>query len=235
MFGSVAVRKSSLLLFAVTFLLSACTVATMKIDPELAGRTEPLSVTGHNPRLWNRPLAFGPFRTEQVSEGGEWRWAGPLLGGEAGVAWQRYRLTLTDGEQRIQAACKTRRVFFERDGWSIDPSLGRLPALQCALRPETGGDAWVLTLRNSGPRFSGSLEPEGGGTAITLKSAHRAEGGIVDSADPVGFTIEQNGAVIGAVETINRGRVWIDPSVAGTGRLRAAAAAAALLLFDPAD
>ena len=208
----------------------------MPVDPTLASRAEPLAVTGNNPRLWNRPLAFGPFRTEQVSEGGQWRWAAPLLGGEAGIAWQNYRLVLNDGSQRIQTACRTRRVFLERDDWSVDPSLGRLPVLQCALRPEDGGEPWVVTLRRTPTnKFAGTLQSEPGGETIQLESKHRAEGAIVDSADPVGYTMTRDGTVLGAVETINRGRVWIDPSLAGSDRLRAAGVAAALLLFNPAD
>ena len=218
------------------FVLGGCSVATMQVDPSLAARAEPMNVTGNNPRLWNRPLAFGAFRTEQVAEGGEWRWAVPLFGGEAGIAWQNYRLVLTDGQQRLQATCRTRRVFVERDGLSVDPSLGRLPVLQCALRPEDGGEPWIMTLRRTpSMRFAGTLGPEGGDAAMQVESKHRAEGAIVDSGEPVGYTIVDGGTVVGAVETINRGRVWIDPSLSERDRMRAAAMAAALLLFDPAD
>ena len=219
-----------------SFLLGGCSVATMQVDPSLAARAEPMSVTGNNPRLWNRPLAFGAFRTEQVAEGGEWRWAVPLLGGEAGIAWQNYRLVLTDGQQRMQAVCRTRRVFFERDGLSVDPALGRLPVLQCALRPEDGGDPWVMTLRRTpSMKFAGTLGREGGGVTMQIESKHRAEGAIVDSGDPLGYSIAADGTVVGAVETINRGRVWIDPAMSERDRIRAAAVAAALLLFDPSD
>ena len=93
-----------------------------------------------------------------------------------------------------------------------------------------------MTLRRTpSMRFAGTLGREGGDATMQVESKHRAEGAIVDSGEPVGYTMVDGGTVVGAVETINRGRVWIDPSLSERDRMRAAAMAAALLLFDPAD
>ena len=218
----------------VAFTSSACSMATMSIDPVLAARAEPMPVTGANPRVWNRPLAFGPFSTEQVQEGGEWRWAAPILGGEAGIAWQNHRMVLVDGEARTQTACRARRVFFERDGWSVDPALGRLPVLQCVLRDDEGGEPWTLTLHRT-PRntLAGTIEHDR--DTIQVVSEHRADGGMVDTAEPVGYSLFVEGSAIAAIETVNRGRVWIDPKLSASDRTAVASAAAALLLFDPSE
>jgi hypothetical protein len=40
-----------------------CSVATMAVSPALAAAAEPLDVRGANPRLWNRPISFGPWQT----------------------------------------------------------------------------------------------------------------------------------------------------------------------------
>lgn len=223
--------RSFLLLFTIVF-LTGCTIATMQLDPQLASSTEPLLVSGHNPRIWNRPLSFGAFRTEQVSEGGEWTWSTRILGADVGVSWQRYRLLLTDGTDRVQTECKRRKVFIAKDGLEIDPSAGHLPVLQCAFRPESGGDVWALTLKQSGPRFAGTFSSDTGESSYVVTSAHRAEGGLFDSAAPLGYVFENDGMTTAAVESANKGRVWI-ASGDQSERLRNAAAAAALLLFDP--
>jgi hypothetical protein len=215
---------------ALSVSFSACATARMQVDPGLAAGAEAMVVTGNNPRVWNRPLAFGPYHTVQVSEGGEWSWAIPLIIADIASSRQSYRVSVSDGERSSDIACTRRRTSVDRDGLSIDVS--RVPHLQCAIRADGDSTAWVLRLRERGTRFDGALESGGTSRDFRVVSAHRLEGGAFDSGDPVGFTVERDGRTVSAVETINRGRVWVDPSLAVSERMLAASVATALLLFD---
>jgi hypothetical protein len=212
-----------------------CSVATMAVSPALAAAAEPLDVRGANPRLWNRPISFGPWQTLEVREGLQWGLAGPLLGVEVGFSRQPYRLLLSgeDGDQ-LQVECVTRKLLLSKKGWSVDPSFGAIPALACGFRSVESGEEWAMKLHNRSMNMTGHLMFSDGRT-LPLQSVHRLEGSRISSADPVGFEIG-SGQIFGAVEVVNRGRVWIDPSLGHRDRDRIAAAAAALLLYrDPSN
>jgi hypothetical protein len=49
-------------LFPLLLLLTACTTAQIDLPSDAYG------VEGANPRRWNQPLAFGPYRTTFVDE-----------------------------------------------------------------------------------------------------------------------------------------------------------------------
>lgn len=59
---------------------------------------------------------------------------------------------------------------------------------------------------------------------------HRAARSNLPSGEPFGYEIRLDERPLAIVETINRGRVWIDSDAPDRDDL--AAAAAALLLFD---
>ena len=216
----------------IALLIAGCRTAFMSVPAELAA-TEAFAVTGANPRLWNRPLSFGPWRTSEVREGGRWGFAAPLLGLEAGFSQQPYRLVLEHEDGRaVQAECVARSVTLSRSGWSVDPTLGALPALACGFRSDDG-DEWTLKLHARGTNFEGELSSSSG-SPLKIRSVHRLEGSRLPSGEPVGYEIAGD-SPLAAVETVNRGRVWLAPSAGSSIDRRTAAAAAVLLLFEPAD
>lgn len=75
-------RKMSSLIAAACCLLvfAAFKTARMEVPASLVGSAEALAVTGHNPRTWNKPLGFGPYRTSSVREGSEFSWSVEAFG-----------------------------------------------------------------------------------------------------------------------------------------------------------
>lgn len=61
---------------------------------------------------------------------------------------------------------------------------------------------------------------------------HRFAGSPIPSGDPIGYEIVDGDRALAAVETINRGRVWIAHEVSEEERARIASVATALLLAD---
>lgn len=205
---------------------SSCQTARMQIAPSLSD-VAALEVEGANPRRWNSPIRFGRWATTEATEGMTWSFGDRLMQVDAGYTSQPYRFVLAGESGYTQAQCRTRALELSRDGWTVDPSLGRLPLLHCAF---SGPDEGILRLRNTVRGEEGLAEF--GADRWTIRSVRRLEGSRIQSADPVGYEIDADGRVIAAVETINRGRVWISPDLAEEDRRRVAALSTALLMYD---
>lgn len=216
--------SNRILLFLV-LLLAACQTAQMRVAPELAS-IEPLAVEGANPRRWNTPIRFGQWATSEAREGMTWDFGLRLLGIDANFAFQPYRLTVGN----VQAECVTRAAVLSRKGLSVDPAFGRIPALACGFM---GAGEGTLELKTTATNAEEG-EIEFGGMTWGVRSVRNFAGSSIPSGEPLGYEITRDGRVVAAVETINRGRVWMDPSLSARDQSRIAAVATALLLYEPA-
>jgi hypothetical protein len=224
----IRLRKIALLL-AIMAALPGCQVAQMQLAPALSDLAA-VPVSGANPRRWDAQVAFGPWRTGVAREGMKWDFALPLFGIRAGYSFQPYRVVVDAGGEPVQAECITRALTLERKGLAMDPALGRLPAFACGFRGRGDGS---LRLRSTAMnRQEGSIDF--GDTQWSIRSVHRFRGSAVPSGEPLGYEIEGGSHVVAAVETINQGRVWLDPAVSPRDQERLAVAIMVLLLYDPA-
>lgn len=214
--------KRSLLPLALLF-LAACTTAQLDLP------TDAMTVSGSNPRRWNAPISFGDWRTESVREGARRSFLADFGFIQAAQAEQGYHLTLNG----VAVDCHTREVVIGAAGFFIDPSLGQEPLLVCGY--ERDSQRSVLALSRTGkiePTLLGELK-DVGGDSLQVRSLHRAQGVSIASGEPFGYEILRGGTRVAMVETINRGRVWLDPQAENRDVL--AAAAASLLLFRDPD
>ena len=219
--------------------------ARVAIDPALAAATEPLSVQGANPRRWDKPVAFGPYRTGVVRDRGTIGWSVQVLRLGASGSKRPYAFTLEAPTGTVDAECheKGLEAWHEPSGVSVDlrAAAGK-PALVCAFRPtgEGGGTGtWVLELaaaRKITGGFVGALRPTdpSAGGSLTVRSLHGLEGTPIPLGSPAGYVLERDGRPVAAVEAINAGRVWV-PSAAEADPGAIPAALAALLLFQPPE
>lgn len=201
----------------------------MQVAPAL----EPLAavpVSGANPRKWNAPVSFGPWRSEVAYEGMKWDFALPLLGITVGYSTQPYRVVATAGGNPIQAECHARAVALARKGLEVDPAFGNLPAFACGFQGRGSGTLRVHATAMG--QETGTIDF--GDTKWALRSVHRFRGSSIPSGPPLGYEFEGGGRVVAAVEVINQGRVWIDPAVSPRDQERLAVAIMVLLLYDPA-
>jgi hypothetical protein len=219
--------KRILLLLTLPILAGCATVKQAQIDMPVGA----VEVTGANPRRWNQSIAFGDFRTEMVDEGTRRSWLAEVAGIQIGKADQGYHMRIAG----IDVECHTREIVVGRSGVFVDPTLGGEALLACGYQKGQFTRS-ALALKNSGrvePGLVGELR-EIGGPSYDIRSIHRAIGSKFPSSEPFGYEIvTAGGDVIASVETVNRGRVWIDPEAPNRETL--AAAAASLLLFRPPD
>ena len=214
-------RTIAILLIAL--LTTACTTAQLDLP------TGAWTVEGSNPRWWNQPISFGPYRTEAVDEGTTRSWLADLNVLQIAKADQGYHLRVGD----VSVECHTRELLLGRSGGFVDPAFGGTPLLVCGY--DDGGSRSALTLARTGrpePALQGPLRAASG-AALEVRSLHRSPGAAIASAEPWGFEILRDGSRVAVVETINRGRVWIDPAAEDRDVL--AAVAASLLLFRDPD
>lgn len=223
-----SVRNVFILMFCVA--VAGCQVAQMKVSPALAD-VAPFSVRGANPRVWNTDVAFGPWHTSQVREGLTWSFGYRLLGIEARYAQQPYQLVVATGNARLQAECITRALSLSRNDLSVDPALGRLPALSCGF---TGADEGTLRLNTTAANAEQG-EVVFGSDRWSVRSVDTFQGSPIRNTEPIGYELSDDGSVVAAVETINSGRVWISPALSPQQQSRVAMLAAVLLLYDPAQ
>ncbi len=222
--------------------------ARMAVDPALAAADEPLRVTGANPRRWNKPIAFGPYRTGTVRDAGAIGWSVELLGLGAAGSKRPYAFTLETPGGPVDAECYQKGLegWHQASGITVDlrAAMGK-PALVCAFRTAPGeakdGGAWILELaaaKKLTGGFVGVLRPadEATGGSMTVRSVHALEKSPIPLGSPAGYAVERDGQAAAAVEVINAGRVWM-PSSSAPAPAPAAlpAALAALLLFEPPE
>ena len=213
-------RTLAILLLLVS---TACTTAQLDLP------ADSYSVQGSNPRRWNGPISFGPYRTEVVNEGTRRSWLADLDVLQIGRADQGYHLRLND----VAVECHTREFALGRSGVFVDPTFGTSPLLVCGY--DEAGRRSVLTMSRTGrpePSIRGQLR-NSEGAALEVRSLHRPSGAAIASGEPWGYEVVRDGTRVAIVETVNRGRVWMDPASADRETL--AAVAASLLLFRDPD
>jgi hypothetical protein len=215
-------RLSVFLLFLTACATNPIRTAQLDLPPDT------YTVAGANPRTWNQALSFGEWATASVNEGTTRSFLADTGILQIGKSDQAYRMNI----KNIAIECHTRELVVGRADIFIDPALGRNPLLLCGF--DRGKTQTVLALARTGqaePSLRGELR-EIGGPTLDIQSIHRVPGSIA-SGEPFGYEILRDGTRVAVVETVNRGRVWIDPFAANRDTL--AAAAASLLLFRDPD
>ncbi|HEX8252256.1 MAG TPA: hypothetical protein VF846_03825 [Thermoanaerobaculia bacterium] len=210
-------------LLPLLFLLTACVAARLDL-PEGA-----YDVSGSNPRRWNAPISFGDWRTEMVNEGTRRSWLTQVGVVQVARADQGYHLALNG----VDVECHTKEFAIGAGGVFVDPTFGNAPLLVCGY--DSRGERSVLTLHRTGriePMLRGTLRDDDG-NALEVRSLHRPIGAKFPAGEAYGFELMRGEERVAVVETINRGRVWIDPAAQNRDTL--AAAAASLLLFREPD
>lgn len=229
-----ASRRALLGALACGLVLVACAPATVRLPADLPGDSLAYDVSGHSPRRWQQPLRFGPYRTVGMREGMDFSWTLPLFGGHLARASKPYRYTMvTLGEAPVEVECRTRATLLLGRGVSIDITETMEPRMACCVRHDAD-EPLVFELADKGNRYDGAIFPARGGRPLfSVRSLHRFEGSSLASMEPLGYEILRGGEVVAAIETLNAGRVFMNPDTSPRERVMLAAMSAALLMFDP--
>ncbi|KFN47188.1 hypothetical protein N790_07985 [Arenimonas malthae CC-JY-1] len=215
--------------------LSACTPAQVKLPAGFSERAVAHAVSGHSPRRFNQPLHFGPYSARRMHEGDTFHWEAPI--GRTGLRGSErpYAFTLTTlGQPPVEVQCASRQAVLRHgdDDASLELDLTAFegPLLACGLRLGEAAPVRLLELSVHRHGYEGRLDSPWGPLAI--RSLHGYAGSGFTSMEANGFEVQRAGEPWMVVETINAGRVLLDPAADPRQQAYLAAAATALLLLD---
>ena len=222
---------------AILPLLSACQLARMQVSSDLAA-VQPFEVDRALWRKPNDPLSFGSWRTSRIDVGwGKFRASNQAVTvtGKAVLDFQSfrkpYRLEVESSCGVISAECVERAEAVAYKDWSLDTgALKGIPPLHCSYYGAAEGQMELLEMPTLAESEAGNIEFD----AITrwhLQSVNRIEGGR-GPGDIVGYEIRRGSEIIAAVETMNRGRVWMSPALTPLEQDCVASVVMALLVYE---
>jgi hypothetical protein len=213
-------------------LLAACQAARMPLPDDLA-EAERLVVSGRHGLRFNQRLRFGTYETDRVSRTG-------TRGRERGMAEsaqqrdrrQAYRFTLLEnGQAHWFVACEIRLTNVRFDLVVVEVHPTDESGLYCNVQSlADSSHAWELDLQERrGRPLAGTLAL--GDEQLDVIGTNELRGSLPLGATS-GYQITAGQEVLGSVEVVNRGAVWLHRDLDPERRRVLAAVAAALLLLD---
>ncbi len=216
--------------------LMACTASRMAVPEELSSRTVALEVKGRQGWQVNQNLQFGPFETGKIHRGWIKGYDYPFFIRFSG-AKEKLSFDIRDGHgNSAHVAClgKLRETDLDimRRYFSVNLKTTDTFGGTIVVSGRKEAYDFMVANLNQAPAFGdteGFLHMEG--EVIKILPIKNLESGQKSlSPLPIGFTFTRNGRSVGAVETLNAGRIWLSPELEEGSRLVLAGLSSALLL-----
>ena len=223
------------LCLAALLLLAACSTPQMAIDQQLQNANA-LSVKGRQGWMLNQHLSFGEFATGKVHRGWLKSYDIPFIVRFSGSK-EKLSYTMQDGEGRTAETCcvsKLNQKDLPLFNGFFELNLDYQDIFSGAVILDDGRQHYdfVLTGLNQNNWFrpaEGFIRLQDG--VVELQPVDKlANGQRALGMQSLGFQFAYRGEVVGAVETLNNGRVWLKDGLAPDLRLVLSSVAAALLL-----
>lgn len=215
---------------------AACAPATMKVPGELAA-AERAVVTGRG-GFERSPVEFAEFKAVGLDR--SWtRGSGVSAGGSSVTGArekgrQTYGFRVLSGEREVTSVSCEARAFRQKVGLpsDIEIDISSRAGLECHAPEGSRLGAWTLLLDSKRDRPLQGYLAHGDDS---FDVAAQATGSRLMPGETRGFVIRRGDAVVAAVETVNAGAVWLEPSLTAADRDLLAGAALALLLYQQLD
>lgn len=238
----------NLLIGGVMLSLMACSTPEMLLDDQFVSQSVVMPVEGRQGLLLNQKLSFAQYHTDGIRRG--WTKSSDLdlfiIGLER--AKEKYSFRIADeNAQAYQVWCASKiqgvEIPLSRFINGAAPSSARdffsfvvqtKDIFSATLLNDQERMPWYLVVANRDDfrkrgKYVGVLTDNQNQT-IEIVPVRKLQNQKTVGMDIVGFEFHENDQVIGAVEVLNRGKVWINKGVASDRKLLLAAASTALLL-----
>lgn len=212
-------------------LLAGCRTAHMPL-PDPLETTQRFSVEGRQGLKIKEHLRFGPYEAHAIDRSWVKGRDLQILAFEGNKRKQRYTFALREGQaERWSVSCE---AFLRRQAISteiVEVEVTNRSSVACLLwSPEDPAETWHLELLESGERpLAGRLSR--GDMALDISGTRALHKGLPTHAT-TGYHFLEEEHVIGAVEVINNGAVWLHSEAAPYLQSVLSATAAALLLLE---
>ncbi len=234
-------KRIILLSLLAAVLLAGCKPAQLLVDNDLSKRTTAMKVSGRQGWKINQKVSFGPYRTDRISRGWIRGYDIPFFIRFKGAS-QRYSFRQhNDKGQDLEVFCVNKLTSRELDFFSdvFSATLEYKSAFSGKIVDPVSDSEWTFILEN--PDGEAPARPiEGwltdGTTTYQVKGILQL-GKKRDTSwgSCFGYEILEKNGVVAAVETVNKGRVWIDPALPEKQQLALAAMSTALLIRENLD
>ena len=202
--------------------LAACAPVQMAVPDNLSQEAKAMTVV-KTPVFWifgRKKMTFGSYQMTDYHQG--WTRTNKVEVGpfDASRAKQRFEFKLTPDQGKTwQGKCG---VAASRKGLSGKVGGGTLAfefdtkaSLNCTFKEKDAG-SWTMALSLQGTGIDGDALLAGvltdGKRRFQVEGTDEAEGTRFTSGDHTGFSIKDEGRVLGAVQVINHPKVWMDPA-----------------------
>lgn len=227
---------------AAALVVAACSTA-MQVDGSLQQNADTYAVKGRQGFILNQKLSFGEYRSGRVKRGWTRSYDIPFVVRFQG-AKEKLSFNLNDQDNpalKSEVFCVGKITaqelsLFNRGGGI---PLKNEDVFTAAIHLPEGGDTWELVLNNPNKRLWGVVSEgtiQHGDETIRIEEVRHTDRGHENITTMLlGYHFVWNGRTVGAVETMNQGRVVLSKDLTPTQRFVLANAAAAILLRSEID
>ena len=237
----VRVFRVALLSVGLCFLLglAACTTAKMACPPGLSASAVEMPVTGRQGFGLSESFRFGPYDVSDVHRGWRVTTAWGIFGYGSSKSEQPFEFKLRAPDNAAwQAHCAAGVRWNEMElnnfmdtGGSLEWGLSSHALFTCEFSPPDKKKPWKMVMKQE----TQDLVMDGllgdGATRISVKGTRELAGGAWPLTEATGYLFYRDQDLVGAVDVVNQGAVWIEKDLADDTRSAMAASASALLLY----
>ena len=224
----------------ITFCTISCRTAEVAVDRDLGNGTETYVVKGKQGFQIGQFISFGNFKTGKVKRGWTFSYSVPFLvkfsGAKEKISFEQFDGNGNSAEVALVSRFKETEYQPIEDYFSV--SLKYRNYFAGIIKLKDTEQPWDFIVHNVSGTSSGVSQ---NGTAGFVRSNHtkvditgirelKDSHSFLTQNDVYGYEFRLNGKVIGAVSTINNGKVWLQKDLSDDLKLILASVSSGLML-----
>ncbi|WP_138477288.1 hypothetical protein [Dyadobacter bucti] len=238
--SSLLLTKTTFSLLLFTVFLFSCRTAELAVDNDLKNETEIYSVKGRQGSQIGQVISFGDFKTSKVKRGWTFGYSIPFIvkfnGAKEKISFQQFGANGTSAEVALVSRFKETEYQPLEDFFAV--SLHYKNYFAGSVKLNNDSQPWDFVVHNvDGANRSMTKNKtvgfiQSGKTRVDIAGIRELEGSssFITQNDVYGYEFQLDGKVIGAVSTINNGKVWFKKNISDELRLVLASVSSGLIL-----
>ena len=221
------------------FGLVACTTARMARPPEFSASAVEMPVSGRQGFGFSESFRFGPYLVSDVNRGWRVTTSWGILGYGSSKSEQPFEFKLRAHDNAVrQAHCANGVRWKEMElnnfmdtGGDLEWELSSHALFTCEFSPPDMKKSWKMVMKQETENLVMDGVLGDGANRIFVKGTRELEGGAWPLTEATGYLFYLDQDLVGGVDVLNQGAVWMKKDLSADMRGAVAAAASALLLY----
>ncbi|MEJ8758474.1 hypothetical protein WG947_15780 [Pontibacter sp. H259] len=224
-------------LLAGVSIFTSCTVAQMAVTPDFMEQAEELPIEGRSMVKPNGSFTIGNYTVANRKRGWVQKSGFSIFGYHDQEATQKHHFSLQNAQGNIWYifAASYLGITSLQDGKGLTIELS--PNMEYYASQFTSPQSGTWRLVTIDPRhyferkkFTGELS--NGTNTFKIEPVYSFKGSKFPTSDVLGYEFKDATGVVGAVQVINNGKVWIKPGLDADTHMVLTSAMASLLLYE---